>query len=203
MSKTCQKCFYRTDDDTTVFCPACGSVFDGAETPAKENAAPKQTDARYAQPVNAGVRSRYAQPVQSRTAAPSQPVTAQPPTAPKPAKAKKRLPYILLGFFAAAAIFTVALIIILSSGSKLAGSYTWTNGADGATGSLTITESKSGTTGYFIYDGKGSVTLSFDTKKETVSYPGSDGSTINGTYRLDGDDLTITSDGYTDTFKRK
>ncbi len=105
-----------------------------------------------------------------------------------------------MGFGAAAVIFIIALIIILSSGSKLAGKYIWTNGPDGATGSMEI---KSDHTAVFVYDGKGTVSLTFDTEKQTATFMGSDGSAKVGVYKQDGDELSITTDGYTDTFRKQ
>ena len=115
------------------------------------------------------------------------------PAAEKP---KKRLPYILLGVGMAAVVFVIALIIVLSTGSKLAGTYTWTNGPNGATGSLVI---KNDNTGVFTYYGSGT----FDTEKKTASFTGSDGKLNVGTYTLNDDLLSITTDGYTDTFRKQ
>lgn len=192
MSKICKKCFYEVTDESTVFCPACGSILDGQDHAASKEA----NDRRYAQPVNAGAGRHYAQPNQMKP----QPVKAEQP---KPAKTKKRLPYILIGFFAAAAIFTVLLIVVLGSGNQLVGNYTWTNGEDGATGSLSITESDGKISGLFIYDGKGTVNLTFNPKQESVFFYNTDSTLSTGTYKLDGDDLSITVNNYTDTFKRK
>lgn len=197
VSKVCQKCFYETKDDSVVFCPACGSVFDGQTT---ANNAAQPSNRHYAQPVNGTPQRHYARPLQMQ----AQQAAYQPNAAPqKTEKPKKRLPYILIGFFAAAAIFTVLLVIVLNAGSKLAGTYTWTNGANGGTGSLVITESKDTASGIFTYDGVGTVQLSFDTKDKAVSFTGTDGTVSKGTYELSGDDLSITIDNYTDTFRRK
>lgn len=199
MSKICSKCLYKAED-SAVFCPACGSALEASP------AAP------------ASPRPIYAQPLQNQSAVSQTP--AQKPSA------KSRLPYIFIGVGAAAVIFLIALIIALTTGktesrntasstapttsaataaptaspATLAGAYTWTNGANGATGTLTI---NSENIGVFTIDGSGSLEIEFDPEDHTATFVGADGTEYNAVYTLSGDDLSITTDGYTDTFRRQ
>lgn len=122
MSKICKSCGF-ISDDSTVFCPACGTVFDDSagegdsHTLAANDSADRisvNTPGTFARPINVDVRPLYARPVQAQPQ--FRPVSTNPP-APA-SKPKKRLPYILLGVGAAAIIFAVALIIILTSDPK-------------------------------------------------------------------------------------
>ena len=198
MSKNCKSCGFLTQD-ADVFCPACGSVFENgtqAQATSEDDGVTVIPPRANAQPVKSAVPRNYAQPIQA--AAKQQPAPAR--TGPAAEKPKKRLPYILLGVGMAAVVFVIALIIVLSTGSKLAGTYTWTNGPNGATGSLVI---KNDHTGVFTYYGSGTVDLTFDTEKKTASFTGSDGKLNVGTYTLNDDLLSITTDGYTDTFRKQ
>lgn len=194
MSKTCKNCGYRAEDGS-VFCPACGTVYESVTVDPGAPAPSDPVSGRYARPVNAGTQTHYATPLQMTR--PAQPAPVDPAFS-KPKKVG-RLPYILMGVGAAAVIFTILLIVILSSGDGLAGKYIWTSSSDGATGSMQIFDDG---TALFMVDGSGSVSLRFDTERQTVTYTGSNGE-VAGTYRQDGNDLYVTFEGYTDMFKKQ
>ena len=192
MAKKCNYCNYMMGDQE-VYCPSCGK--------------------KYQNPDEAVTVSADVAP-----AAPSlNPVVSQaPPASVSPAaatKQKSRVPFILLGFGIAAVIFVILLVVILNTGKKtqtttssgysttvaLEGKYTWTSAGSGQSGSLRIYDDD---TALFTRNDSTSIYMTFDKSSNTVSFTDSDGTKYTGTYSQDGDNLYITFDNYTDSFKK-
>lgn len=195
MAKKCSYCNYMMGDQE-VYCPSCGKPYqnsDDAVTVSAENAS-----AAGAPPVK---------PVVSQTL----PTVISPAV---PTKQKSRIPFILLGVGIAAVIFVILLVIILNTGKKsqgtttsgystttvaLEGKYTWTSAGSGQSGSLRIYDDH---TALFTRNDSASLYMTFTDSTKTVTFKGSDGTEYSGTYIQDGDNLYITFDDYTDTFKK-
>ena len=195
MAKKCTYCNYMMGDQES-YCPSCGKP--------------------YVKPDDAVTVSVDSTPA---AAPPVRPITAQTPpitAAPVvPAKQKSRIPFILLGVGIAAVIFVILLVIVLNTGKKnssptsstssstaavaLEGRYTWTSAGDGQSGSLRIYNDD---TALFTRNDSTSLYLTFDKSSKTVSFTDSEGKDYSGTYSQDGDNLYITFDNYTDTFKK-
>lgn len=195
MAKKCTYCSYMMGDQE-LYCPSCGKPYKNADD---------------AVTVSADNVSSVAPPV-SPTTAQTPPVTPAPVV---PTKQKSRIPFILLGVGIAAVIFVILLVIILNTGKKgsnnttnsaysttavaLEGRYTWTSAGSGQSGSLRIYKDN---TALFTRSDSASLYMTFDPSNNTVSFTDSGGKEYSGTYSQDGDNLYITFDNYTDTFKK-
>ena len=194
MAKKCNYCNYMMGDQE-VYCPSCGKKYQNPDEAVTVSA----DVAPAAPPVN---------PVVSQT----------PPALVSPAaatKQKSRVPFILLGVGIAAVLFVVLLVIILNTGKTktqttasssqsdttvaLEGKYTWTSPGDNQSGSMRIYDDD---TALFTRNDSTSIYMTFDKSSNTVSFTDSDGTKYTGTYSQDGDNLYITFDNYTDSFKK-
>ncbi len=193
MAKKCNYCNYMMGDQE-VYCPSCGKKYQNPDEAVTVSA----DVAPAAPPVN---------PVVSQT----------PPASVSPAaatKQKSRVPFILLGVGIAAVIFVILLVVILNTGKTktqttassghsttvaLEGKYTWTSAGSGQSGSLRIYDDD---TALFTRNDSTSLYMTFDKSNNTVSFTDSDDKKYSGTYSLDGDNLYITFDNYTDSFKK-